>query len=155
MRIKTPLILAALAAAAYFTFRQFSGLTKTYTVRLGGIRFNNNASRSTLYTKAIFDVSLLLNNPTQFSGTVTGVKLDILLGSRVLATINKTDRLSIQASGQTIIPIQVGINTLTIYGNVSEAIRQLSGGQPLTFTVVGTVLTNYGQIPVNETVRTN
>jgi len=155
MQLKTPVIVAALAAAAYFTFRQFTGLVKTYTVRLGAIRFNSEASKQTLYTKAVFDVFLILTNPSNFTGSVTGVKLDILLGNRVLATINKTDRLTIKASGQTTVPIQVGINTLTLYGNVSEAIRSLTGQQPLTFRVVGAILTNYGQVDINEQIRTS
>jgi hypothetical protein len=153
--IKTPLLLAGIAAAAYLTFRQFSGFAKTVTVRLGKIKFNPSATQQTIFTKAVFDVFLIVNNPSNFSGLVQGIKLNISLGGRLLATVNKTDRLTLQSNGETIIPVQVGISTLTLFGNISNAIQQLSGGSPLTFQVTGTVLTNYGQVDINESIRTS
>jgi len=148
-----PYIIAAIGVGGYIYYRNVKNLVKTFTARIAKVSFNLKETQRALFLKAIFDVNIELKNPSAYTGTIEGVKLDVLISGKLLGSVNKTDKITIQANNSTIIPIQIGLNTLSLYGNISNAIKALSSGTPLTLNIVGTVLTNSGAIDLNETVK--
>lgn len=148
--IRTPLILAGIAAAAYIFYRNFKNFSQTYTATLGKIRFNKAETQRNAFLKAVFNVDLLVNNPSNLSGSIQAVKLNITMNNKLLATVNQTMKISLPANNQTLVPINVGISTLNIFGNITEAIQSITNKRPLQFEISGAVLTNYGTINIQE-----
>jgi hypothetical protein len=143
----------AVAAFLYYYWDSFKNLVATYKVNISSIKFNSRDTAQSFYLTAFFDVMLKFTNPSNFVGTVSAVNLNILLNNRKVATVNKSISIQIKAKDVTYIPISVGISTLNLYGNVTDAIQQLNNTKSLSFTVQGTVITSGGTIDVNETIR--
>lgn len=151
--MKKPLFIAAIAAAGYLVYRNLTNLVKTYTVTIGAVKFNLPATKQNLFLKAIFDINLILDNPTNFAGNLKAVKLDIIFNDRLIGTVNKTTSIKINATGQTVIPIQAGISTLTLYQNISDAITAITNRSPINLQIIGTVLTSSGSLDIKENVQ--
>jgi len=151
----TPLIFAGIAAAAYVFYRNFKGFSQTYRITVGRIKFNSRATQANAFLRAIFDINLNITNPTNFTGNVQAVKLNVILNDKILGSINQTVKINIPAQNTVIIPVQVGVSTLNIYDNISNAIKALSNQEPLNFQIIGTVITNYGTVNINEIATVN
>jgi len=151
--VKTPLLIAAGAAAVFFLVRNAKNFGQTLRATVAKVSFNLKETQRAAFLKAFFNVNIEISNPSNFSASVQAVKLDLLLGKRVVGNVNQTVKIQIPKEGKTILPVLVGVNTLSLYGNINTAIKSLGSGTPLNFTVVGTVLTNYGTINVSEFVK--
>lgn len=145
-----PLIAGAGLLGAYFVYRNWQNFTKTYRAGIGRIKFNLKETQRSLYTKAYFDIQIIVTNPSNFTGIVKAVKLDVLINNKVLGTVNQSLQVNIEKQAQTVVPISVGINTLSLFTNISEAIKALGAKKPINVRVVGTVLTNYGAINIDN-----
>lgn len=154
-KITAPLIFAGLAAAGYIFYRNFAGFTQTFTATVGKIKFNARQTQANAFLRAIFNVDIIVNNPSNFAGTIQAVKLNVILNDKVLGQVNQSVKISVPAQNKTILPVEIGVSTLNLYSNLSEAIKSLSEKKPLNFKIVGTVLTNYGTININEIATVN
>lgn len=148
-----PFIIAAAGIGGYLYYRNLKNLAKAYTAKIARVSFNMKETQKAAFLKAIFDVNIELNNPSQFTGVIEGIKLDVLVNKKILGTVNKTDKLTINANGTTIIPVQVGLNTLSLYGTLNNAIKAITSGTPLALNIVGILITQAGNINVNENVK--
>lgn len=145
-----PILAGAGLLGAYFVFRNWQNFTKTYRAGVGRIKFNLKDTQRSLFTKAFFDIQIIVTNPSNFTGIVRAVKLDVLVNNRVLGTVNQSLQVNIEKQGQTVVPISVGLNTLSLFSNISEAIKSIGAKKPIELRVVGTVLTNYGAINIDN-----
>lgn len=150
--VKAPILIAAAAAGIYFLMRSAKNFGATMRATVQKVSFNLKETQRAAFLRAFFNVNLEITNPSNFSAQIQAIKLDVLMNKRVLGNINQTLKIEIPKEGKTILPVLVGINTLSLYGNINTAIKNLGAGTPLQFTVVGTVLTNYGTINVSEFV---
>jgi hypothetical protein len=149
----TPFLIAGAAAAAYFLFRNAKNFGQTFRATISKVRFNKTETQRAAFLRAFFDVNIEINNPTGLNAKVQAVKLDVLLNKKIIGTVNQTSTIELTRQAKTILPVLVGINTLSLYGTISNAIKAFTSRQPLGFTVVGTILTNYGTINVSEYVN--
>jgi hypothetical protein len=145
-----PLLAGAGVLGAYFLYRNWQNFSKTYRAGVGRIKFNAKDTQRSLFTKAFFDINIIVTNPSSFTGIVRAIKLDVLVNNRVLGTVNQSLQVNIEKQGDTVIPISVGINTLGLFTNISEAIKALGAKKPIEIRVVGTVLTNYGAVKIDN-----
>lgn len=145
-----PVIVGAGALAAFFIYRNYQNFTKTFTAEIGRVRFNPKQTQGALFTSVFFDIDLIIKNPSAFTGIIKAVKLDIILSGRVLGTVNQVSAVTLPKEASTVLPVTVGVNTLSLFPNISDAIKSISAGKPLSFQIVGTILTNYGTININN-----
>lgn len=145
-----PILTTAGLLGAYFVYRNWQNFSKTYRAAVGRIKFNLKDTQRSLFTKAFFDIQIIVTNPSGFTGIVRAVKLDVLVNNRLLGTVNQSLQVNIEKQGQTVVPISVGLNTLSLFSNVSEAIKAIGAKKPIELRVVGTVLTNYGAINIDN-----
>jgi len=153
MKKAIPLILVAAGVAAALYFRNAKDFLAAYTVRVGRIAFNMADTQAAGFLRVVLDVNLVLSNPSNFTGMINGVKLDLLYGGRIVAGVNKTDALKINAGTSTVVPFKVSISTLSLFSNLQAAYQALVNKQAIVLTVVGSVLTNSGTINVNERIN--
>lgn len=154
-KITAPLIFAGIAAAGYIFYRNFTGFKETFTATLGKIKFNPKATQANAFLRAVFNIDLIVNNPSNFVGNIQAVKLNVIIQDKILGTVNQTVQITVPAQNKTIIPVEIGISTINLYSNLSEAIKALTSKKPLNFKIVGTILTNYGSININEIATVN
>lgn len=145
-----PFIIGGGALAAFFIYRNYQNFTKTFTAGIGRVRFNLKQTQSALFSNIFFDVDLIIRNPSAFTGVVKGVKLDVILSNRVLGSVNQVSAVTLPKEASTVLPVTIGVNTLSLFPNISEAIKSISAGKPLNFQIVGTILTNYGTVNINN-----
>jgi hypothetical protein len=144
------LIVGAIAAAGFFLYRNFMDFSKTYQVRVGRMKFNSRETLQALFSKIFVDVDLIVKNPTNFTGTVTAIKLNFIFNQRIIASIEKTTNTAISKQSDTVLPVTAGINTLSLFPSIDEAIKQVKSGKPINIQIIGTVLTNYGTVNLNN-----
>lgn len=150
--LTTAIILAA-AGGGYLLYRNFKSFAATFSASIGRIKLNTKASQQTGFLRAVFDVNLIVNNPSNFTGQLKGCKLNVIYQGKLLATINNNLQVNIPKQQAVTIPVQVAVPTLSIFSNLNSAIIALTGGQRLTFQVIGSVLTNYGEVKIDQTLN--
>jgi len=148
MRKALPLLL--LAGAGLYVFSQVQSFGKTMTVRLGGIAFDAAKTRATAFFKAIFNVKLIVNNASGLQGVIKGGKLALIFNNKIVGGVDRIAETTVNAGSNTIVPLEVSINTLNLVGNITDIIRMVGSGMPIKFKVVGTLVTNYGNLEINE-----
>ena len=143
-----PFLLIGGAAAYFLTqFRQFQ---QGLTVRLGTIKFNLQETQRAGFLRLIVDVSLILKNSSRLQGKVTGGRLDVLVGDRVVGTVSDIGSMLIQAAADTTVPVRVALNTLAIVPTINDLIVLVGSGGSQTVTIKGSVFTSFGELVVNE-----
>jgi len=148
MRKALPLLL--LTGAGLYVFSQVQSFGKTMTVRLGGIAFDAAKTRATAFFKAIFNVKLIVNNASGLQGVIKGGKLALIFNNKIVGGVDRIAETTVNAGSNTIVPLEVSINTLNLVGNITDIIRMVGSGMPIKFKVVGTLVTNYGNLEINE-----
>ena len=148
MRKALPLLL--LAGAGLYLFSQVQSFGKTMTVRLGGVSFDAAKTRATAFFKAIFNVKLIVNNASGIQGIVKGGKLSLIFNNKIVGGVDRIAETTINAGANTIVPLEVSVNTLNLVSNISDIMRMVGSGMPIKFKVVGTLVTNYGNLDINE-----
>ena len=143
-----PLLLIGGAAAYFLTqFRQFSsGLA----VRIGTIKFNQQETQRAGFLRLIVDVNLIIKNSSRLQGKVTGGRLDVLVGDRVVGSISDIASMLIQAAADTTVPVRVALNTLSIVPTINDLIILVGTGGSQTVTIRGNIFTSFGELVVNE-----
>ena len=143
-----PLLLIGGAAAYFLTqFRQFSsGLA----VRIGTIKFNQQETQRAGFLRLIVDVNLIIKNSSRLQGKVTGGRLDVLVGDRVVGSISDIASMLIQAAADTTVPVRVALNTLSIVPTINDLIMLIGSGGSQTVTIRGNIFTSFGELVVNE-----
>lgn len=148
-----PLLLIGGAAAYLFT--QFKKFTTGLTVRIGTIRFNLQETQRSGFLKLIIDVNLLLKNASRIQGRVNGGRLDVLIGNRVVGSVENIGSMSIQAAADTTVPVRVALNSLSIVPTISDLIKLIGGGGSQTVQIKGTIFTSFGELNVDEKITFN
>lgn len=132
------------AAALYVYWRNLKGFVTTSTVTLGKVVFNKAETNKSLFTKLVLDLYLEIKNPSSFSGSLKGVKLDLLVNNNSLGSINSTETQILQPNGTTTVIVQAGVNSLQLIGNIAAVYKAIRDKKSVGFRIVGDVYTSFG-----------
>jgi LEA14-like dessication related protein len=154
MKNKALLIGAALAVGYFiYTAKEFAQNVK---VRLTGIKFNDNKSKTNFYTQIWFDIGLQVSNPSSFETTLESINLDIYFNRRKVGTVEKfgITRLAPQSENNILIPAVVPV--FSLFSTISEAVRIIKAtlkreGEPISLGVKGLIKTSSGSIQIDTT----
>jgi hypothetical protein len=144
-----------IGGAAAYLFTQFKQFTTGLTVRIGAIRFNLKETQRSGFLKLMIDVNLLLKNASRIQGRVNGGRLDVLIGNRVVGSVENIGSMSIQAAADTTVPVRVGLNSLAIVPTISDLIKLVGSGGSQTVQIKGSIFTTFGELSVNENITFN
>jgi len=137
-----PVILVGGALFAYW--RNIKGFASTSTVTLGKVVFNKAETNKTLFTRLVMDLYLEVKNPSNFQGTLRGVKLDLIVNDNNLGAVNSTATQIIQPNGTTTLIVQGSVNSLQLLGNIANVYKAIRDKKDISFRIVGDVYTSFG-----------
>jgi LEA14-like dessication related protein len=156
LNAKNILLPAVLVGAAFLVYRNFTNFKKTFTATIGRVTFDLKETQRNLFLKLVFNVFITVDNPSRFTGEVRGIKLDVLLNGQSVGSVNQSGtRITLQSENRTVIPVNIGLNTLSLFPTINAAIQAFKNRTPIKFQVVGTILTNYGTVDINENETVN
>lgn len=137
------------AAAAYF-LNQAKQLGQSLRIAVGRISFNAKESQRSLFANLVLDVNLLVNNGSRLTGKITGGNLDFIVNDKKVGSINNVGTMAIQADATTVFPVQVRVNTLSLFPSISELVKRIGSGREIAFTISGSIFTSFGEVVVNQ-----
>lgn len=142
----------ALLVGALAIGSQMGQFINHYRVRFSNARLNMTETQRAFFAKVFFNVNLELINPSLLSGELKAVNVQILFENKLLGTVRQSSATKIASKETTTIPLLVGLPTLSIYNSISSAMAMLLGGKPLNLKLVGDVLTDIGNIKVDQQI---
>lgn len=143
--------IAAGAALLIYYWKNLKGFISTSVVNIGKVAFNKIETGKQLYTKLVLDIYLEVSNPSTFSGSLKGVKLDLLVNNNNLGTITNTNTQILQPNGTTTIIVQGAVNALQLIGNIATVYKAIRDKKSITFRIVGDVYTSFGTNRIDVT----
>ncbi len=148
MKILIPV--AVIAAGLYYFKDQLANFGRSLSVKLGKITFDKSKSQGAAFLRLYFNVNFIVSNPSKVQGTVKGAKLNLIVNKKVIASIDNTSNIIINAGSTMTFPVSVIINPLVLVPTIADLLKILGSGTAVNICVVGTMVTNYGNVNVNE-----
>lgn len=143
--------IAAGAALLIYYWKNLKGFISTSTVNISKVAFNKAETAKQLYTKLVLDIYLNISNPSGFSGSLKGVKLDLLVNNNNLGTVTNTSTQVLQPNGTTTIIVQGAVNSLQLIGNIATVYKAIRDKKSISFRIVGDVYTSFGTNRIDVT----
>ena len=145
------LIPAAIIAAGVYYFKdQLANFGRSLSVKLGKINFDKSKSRSAAFLRLYFNVNFIVSNTSNVQGVVKGARVNLLINKKIVAYVDNTSNIIINAGSTMTFPVSVIINPLVLVPTIADLLKILGSGTSVNVCVVGTVVTNYGNVNVNE-----
>lgn len=148
--MKKILPLIGIAAAAAYFLNQSRQLKTSLRVSVGKILFNLKETQRALFSNLVLDVNLNIENSSKIQGKINGANLDFIIDNRKIGSVNNTSAIIINSSATTVFPVQVRLNTLSLFPSISDLIKKVGSGRPININIVGSVFTSFGEIVVNQ-----
>ena len=145
------LIIGGIVIGGIWYFSKANQLKKTYQVEFSSLKFNTSATKAKAYLQLVFDLALGIVNPTAFAGELKALNLKVYFNEKYVGTITRSEPIKLQPNLTTVIPFQIGLNTLSLFQTITDAIYVLAKGSPMTIKIIGTALTDMGSIDINVT----
>jgi len=154
MKNKAIWISAALLVGYFiYTVKEFAQNVK---VRLTGIKFNDNKSKSNLYLQLWIDIGLQVSNPSSFETTLESINLDIFFNRKKVGTVEKYGATKLAPQSENNILVPAVIPTLSLFSTITEAVRIIKAtlkreGEPIELGVKGLIKTSSGSMQIDQT----
>ena len=150
------LIPAAIIAAGVYYFKdQLANFGRSLSVKLGKINFDKSKSRSAAFLRLYFNVNFIVSNTSNVQGVVKGARVNLLINKKIVSSVDNTANVSINAGSTMTFPVSVVINPLVLVPTIADLLKILGSGTSVNICVVGTVVTNYGNVNINECQTVN
>lgn len=147
----TILILGGLGVLAFASGAM--NFAKTVRVGFGSVKWNIKESGRALYLKLYFDLKLIISNPSSFAIDVTAVNLVASFNGRPLAKVVSPGNIKIAGKGESAVTVLVGLDSLSLFQNVTDAISFIASGKGLTLDLEGRVNTSGGNVDIKQKVN--
>tara|TARA_R110000868_G_scaffold167670_1_gene402046 strand:- start:1276 stop:1740 length:465 start_codon:yes stop_codon:yes gene_type:complete len=139
-----------LAVAAYYLITNIKSFAGGLKAKIGKISFNNDASQKNYYQSLVVNLQLVITNVSNLQGKIKGGNIDFILDDKIVGSINKIGEVIIQAKNDTIIPLQLNLNTLSLFPSIADLIRVIGKGGAVKLNVKGKIITSFGDVIINE-----
>lgn len=143
------LIAAVIAGAYYFNAMQFKRDVK---FSVGRVKFDLKKSASKIFTKLYFTVEAKIENPTNFSVTVTGIDAAIYYREKMIAVVNRNEQFLINSNKTISVLADVEVTTLNVFSSMQQAKEMLETKQ-VELEIIGSLKLISGVLSINERVK--
>lgn len=143
------LIAAVIAGAYYFNAMQFKREVK---FSVGRVKFDLKKSASKFFSKLYFAVEAKIENPTDFSVTVTGIEAAIYYREKNIATVNRNEQFLIDRNKTISVLADVEVNTLDVFSSMQQA-KEMLEAKLVELEITGRVNLTSGVLSINERVK--
>jgi LEA14-like dessication related protein len=120
------------------------------SLSLKDIKFLNNISQNTGYTKLYFTADLLINNPSNFTTAVNSLHIDLIYGNKIIATTFTSLPFKIQSTSTSTIKVNLYVTSGAAITNISAFAYDIIDGSA-DFKIKGTAKLNAGTIYLDQT----
>jgi len=152
MKNKGAFFLIIAAAGAYLISKLKRDALKI-TAKVKSISIDSRATAKEYYLKLICIVKLDVINTTDVGGQINSINAEIFYNGSAIANIANTTVLNIAANSSNLVSLKVAIPSLKIFSTVNQVIDAFRNRKEIIVDIVGTVKTNYGTIPIKQTVK--
>lgn len=142
---------AIIAAIGIYFSQNLRSFFQSTSVQIGKITFNRKRSSGSLFAQLFFDVMIRVQNRSNIQGKINGGQLNFTYNEKLIATVNDIGSFALNANGETVFPISVGVRTLSLFPSIADAISVLKVGGQMKLRVTGVINTSVGNINVDET----
>lgn len=146
------LILYGIIAGAVWYFTEAQKFLKEYQIKLKGFKIDFKKSANYLFTQLIGNVTLQINNPSQFVATLSKLQLSAWYEGKLVGTVIKNTPTTLQA-GNMNYDFEIALNTLNIFGSAANAINAIKNKTGLTLQLKGFGEVGKATITINETLK--
>ena len=122
---------------------------KNASVELKNLNIKSGNLERGDYSKFVFDLILILKNPTSLSGKITEINIDIFGNQKFLAKVQSSKKFEILPHKAVSFHSDVILNTDKI-PNLINAIEEAIQNKSFAFNYVGFVKTNLGTFEINQ-----
>lgn len=150
---KALLIGGGIAVVAYVLYKKgvFQSFLSTYRIKLGSPSFDLSETQKSWYTKLYVKIPLMIDNPTEFTGKITGMKLAVSVNGKSPINISKSGEAVIAANSSSTINMLLGIPATTLPGIIQDLIKGAKGA-PIQLALSGSIDTDKGLLTISQTI---
>lgn len=146
-------ILLALGAIAFVATRNLKSFGQNLRVSFNRVAINLPKTQAAKYTNLWYDLRLVFINPENVKADIQSLNLDVILGNKRIATINRKSVFTIPAREEVAVDFELSVPSLSLGFQAFDMIKLIREGQSLPpVTIRGFLQTTFGRIPVEETI---
>lgn len=134
----------AKALSYYNDLREFA---KKVDVEIYDIAINSQKTNEANWSKIYFRVRLWIVNPTEFTGTLNGASVGLVINGKLVAAAKRQGNISITRKAKTPLTLDLSINTAEAGESLAALIK--GGLDGLKLGAKGSVIVNRTVIPFN------
>jgi len=154
---KKGFIFFGLAAALFIGATIYKNLKQTFDnlkYRFTGLKFNFSKSLESGLSNLFFTINLVLTNDYATTIIIHSLEFDVFFNGRKIATISEDAGVNILPKQTTINILNVDVLTNSLPSSIQYALKNLiNQNTKFSFTFDGTVTTNFGTIPIKQTLK--
>ena len=148
-----PGVLIGGGIAIFVYMNRAKTFAKNLAIQLKGVALDFNKTRQSLFLTTWTNINIAVNNPTKFESKITSLNLVVSFNGREVGRINKIGDLVVNAESSNNLTIPVGINSLSLFANVSTAIQAISNKMPINLNISGIINSTAGNYSINQIVK--
>lgn len=146
-------LLLALGAVAFIATRSVKSFGENLRVNFNRVAINLPKTQSAKYINLWYDLRLVFINPENVKADIQSMSLDVILGNKRIATINRKSTFTIPAREEVAVDFELSVPSISLGFQAFEMIKLIrDGGQMPPVTIRGFLQTTFGRIPVDETI---
>lgn len=122
-------------------------------IRVHSVKFNLTKSATTFFNTLFFDVVVKIDNPTEFTASVTGSRFAILYQGVILGASEQAGAVKLAPKSETAITLTGKVYPASVAAQFKPILEALKTGKQTAFTVKGEISTTLGAYTFNQTMN--
>ena len=143
------LISAPLALYAGFKLYEAFDFSQKVSIELKNINIKAKQSADSDYSKLVFDLILILRNPTNYEGRISKINIDVYGNGKYLGNLSNTSGFMILKKKIISLHNDLTINTDKA-GEIVEAIIEAINTKKFKLHFIGSMKTSFGTFKINQ-----
>jgi LEA14-like dessication related protein len=120
------------------------------TIELKNINIKSENLRNGDYSKIIFDLILILKNPTKLSGQIQSIYIDVYINGKKFANVKSAKAIEILPMKAITFHNDITIKTENLPIDLYNIIAAAIDNKNVNFNFVGVIRTNLGSINIDK-----
>lgn len=141
-------IIAPLLVYGGYKAFEIYDFTKKVTIELKNINIKGKESKDSNYSKLVFDLQLILKNPTTYEGEIKKIDINVYGNNKFLANVTSNKSFKILPYKAITLHNDVTIST-DKSGDIVQAILSAIDTKKFTLKYIGKLYTTLGSFKIN------
>ena len=129
---------------------QVGNFLRMASVELKNINIKSENLKNGDYSKIVFDLILILKNPTNLSGKIKSIDINVFANGKKIGNLASAKSFDILPHKAISFHNDITLRTATLTTDLYSVIINAIESKQVNFNFVGTIKTNLGSINVNQ-----